>query len=245
MDSNDVTMDSKAITIAHRQTRNEIGTSNSGSVRLQEYQKAGRSRSGSKRKFSTLETEKTVNVLRKVYGIDREKALSLVTKNITTVEELKRHPEELNEAQKFGLRYYHDIVQRIPRLEMNDFKVAFEATFKRLTPPESKLEVVGSYRRGSKDSSCITILITVPDNNTDAYHSFLNTLLKEKLLIEMVSLGRNKSIAVGKLPVGKTLRRINFFYSPPNEYVFAKLYYTGSMSFGKLCVHLRKGPVTV
>ena len=50
----------------------------------------------------------------------------------------------------------------------------------------------------------------------------------------MVSLGRNKSIAVGKLPVGKTLRRINFFYSPPNEYVFAKLYYTGNMSFGKV-----------
>ena len=43
-------------------------------------------------------------------------------------------------------------------------------------------------------------------------------------------LGKTKKLTIAQLP-GKTPRRIDFLYSPPDEYAFAVLYFTGSKDF--------------
>mgnify|MGYP003963172529 FL=1 len=45
--------------------------------------------------------------------------------------------------------------------------------------------------------------------------------------MEILSKGESKSLAVSKLP-NQPARRIDFLYSPPEEYHFALLYFTGN-----------------
>jgi NAD-dependent DNA ligase len=92
------------------------------------------------------------------------------------------------------------------------------------------MDIVGSYRRGAKNSGDIDIIITNADNNKAAFNQFLDTLIKDKVVIEVLSRGGNKSLTIGKLP-GKQPRRLDFLYTSPSEYAFAILYFTGSKAF--------------
>ena len=208
----------------YKQLQGKPGIGKTIMDKLHEYQTTGTLR--------VLERERKnpVNILTNVYGIGHKKAQELVGKNITTIEQLKENPQELNEKQRVGLKYYDDILQRIPREEIDEFKVVLDNVFAQVAPPNSKMDIVGSYRRGAKNSGDIDIIITNADNNIAAFNDFLNALIKEKIVIEVLSRGKIKSLTIGQLP-GQTPRRIDFLYSPPDEYAFAILYFTGSKAF--------------
>ena len=75
--------------------------------------------------LQVLEREKTnpINILGEVYGLGPKKAKELVDKGITTIESLRANQDELlNETQKVGLKYYEDILERIPRAEIEEYK---------------------------------------------------------------------------------------------------------------------------
>jgi len=192
--------------------------------KLEEYQTTGTLR--------VLERERANphNLLTNVYGIGFKKAQALVNKDIKTIDDLKAHPEELNDKQKIGLKYYDAILERIPRAEIDDYNKVFQKVFEKVAPPDSSMEIVGSYRRGAKTSGDIDMVITNANNNRAAMTDFLDALIKEGLIIEVLSRGKVKSLTIGQLP-GKTPRRIDFLYAPPDEYAFAILYFTGSKAF--------------
>ena len=64
-----------------------------------------------------LERERTnpLNQLTKVYGIGPKKAKDLIKQGITSLDELRNHPELLTGNMKVGLKYFDDIEARIPR----------------------------------------------------------------------------------------------------------------------------------
>ena len=116
-----------------------------------------------------LEREKTnpVNILGEVYGIGPKKAKELVDKGVTTIEALRANQDELlNETQKVGLKYYEDILKRIPRSEIEEYKSLFTTEFlkaqqvQQAQAEEAKFEIVGSYRRGAESSGDIDVIIT-------------------------------------------------------------------------------------
>ena len=54
-----------------------------------------------------------------MYGIGPKKAQELVEQGITTIQQLRANQHQLlNETQKVGLKYYEDILKRIPRQEI-------------------------------------------------------------------------------------------------------------------------------
>jgi DNA polymerase beta len=108
-----------------------------------------------------------------------------------------------------------------------------ESNFKEIAPPGSSFEIVGSYRRGAENSGDIDIIITNKDNNISAYSKFLDDLIKKNIVIEVLSRGSTKSLTIAKLPDDPTAipRRLDFLYTPPSEYAFALLYFTGSKYF--------------
>ena len=67
-------------------------------------------------------------------------------------------------------------------------------------------------------------------NNKKVFEEFLDALIQEKVLIEVLSRGKTKSLTIGKLE-NKIARRLDFLYSPPHEYAFSTLYFTGSKAF--------------
>lgn len=171
-------------------------------------------------------------IFKEIYGVGPKKAKELVDKHkITTIKELRNKQDELlNDVQKKGLKYYEDILKRIPRKEIDSYKNIFGKIFDEVNDGNSSFEIVGSYRRGASNSGDIDIIISNTKNNTDIFNKFIDLLVNKKVIVERLSHGTVKCLAVGNIP-GKPFRRVDFMYSPPKEYPFAILYFTGSKNF--------------
>jgi len=198
--------------------------------KLQEYMNTG--------KLQLLESEKDKPeyLFAEIHGVGPKKAKELVEKGVKTVDELRERQDELlNDVQKKGLKYFEDIQLKIPRKEIDEYKAIFEETFKTATAgSDAKLEIVGSYRRGAKESGDIDVIITATD--AGMFSRFTKMLTTTGIILETLSCGKTKCLVITKLPTGEVTdrrfaRRVDFMYTPPAEYPFAVLYFTGSKTF--------------
>jgi NAD-dependent DNA ligase len=190
--------------------------------------------------LQVLEREKTnpVNILGEVYGIGPKKAKELVDKGITTIEALRANQDALlNETQKVGLKYYEDILKRIPRGEIEEYKKIFTTEFHKQTAASEpgKMEIVGSYRRGAESSGDIDVIIT--STNPAIFKNFVDDLIKIKVIQEVLSRGPTKCLVIAKIPGHTISRRVDFLYTSPEEFPFAILYFTGSKIFNTVMRH--------
>jgi len=183
--------------------------------------------------LKVLEREKTnpLNILADVYGIGPKKAKDLVDKGITTIAQLRARQDELNDIQKVGLKYYEQILERIPRSEIVEYDTMFKSVFAKVAAndPSARFEIVGSYRRGAQSSGDIDIIIT--GNSGAIYKAFIDELIKRKIIINVLSRGLAKTLVIAQLPGKSVARRVDFLYSSPDEFPFAILYFTGSKAF--------------
>lgn len=188
-----------------------------------------------------------MDVLQHIYGVGPAKVRELIQLGIYTVEQLRAEVEKkslLNEKQKIGLRYYEELLERIPRQEME----AHRDLLPTYLPAEMKrweTEIVGSFRRGLPTSGDIDMLIRVPPNITNQMAKTLLsayvTRMKEAGYIEEVlALGEHKCMAICRLGVA---RRLDLLLTPDEEYAYALLYFTGSDQFNVAFRHhaLEKG----
>jgi NAD-dependent DNA ligase len=194
--------------------------------KFEEYVKTGTLR--------ILEQEKCnpINILTDVYGIGPKKAEELVKVGVKTIADLRgRQDELLNEIQKIGLKFYEDILQRIPRSEIEQYKAIFEKCFVKHNESDA-FEIVGSYRRGASDSGDIDIIIT--GLTSLAYKNLIDNLIKNKIILHVLSSGPSKTLVITRLPNSSVARRVDFLYAPINEFPFAILYFTGSKVFNTI-----------
>jgi len=176
------------------------------------------------------------DILTGVYGIGPVKAAELIKCGITTIEKLRElQYEVLNEKQIIGLKYYEDVLQRIPRSEIDQYnnllKRSLQDTLKKNKIAESgtKYEIVGSYRRGAADSGDIDIIVT--SSTPNVFIKWIDRLIKDKVILDVLSRGQSKCLVMAKIPESNVVRRVDFLYSPPDEFAFAILYFTGSKEF--------------
>ena len=184
-------------------------------------------------KLSAIEKEKNnpLFLFTNIYGVGPKKAEELIKKGITTIAQLREHTDELNDKQRLGLQYYEDIDSRIPRDEIVDFEKHLTKVFDGLKFPNAKMEIVGSYRRGAKDSGDIDIIMTDKEHNPVLLGKFVDQLVADGIVLHKLADGKTKVLAIAKLPGKKLARRLDFLYTPPGEYAFAVLYFTGSKIF--------------
>jgi NAD-dependent DNA ligase len=190
--------------------------------KLQEYLETG--------KIAALEkAENQPEVLfTSVYGIGPKKASELVKKGITTIDQLKAQKADLlNAVQQTGLEYYDDILKRIPRSEIVLYDKAFKSVLK--SQLETTYEIVGSYRRGQESSGDIDVIIS--SESPKSFDDFLDVLLEKKIIVEVLSRGKNKCLVIAKIPKSTIYRRVDFLYATPAEFPFSILYFTGSKGF--------------
>tara|TARA_B100001093_G_scaffold519876_1_gene611062 strand:- start:6607 stop:9498 length:2892 start_codon:yes stop_codon:yes gene_type:complete len=172
-----------------------------------------------------------INLFTNVYGIGPKKAVSLVNNDVTTIDELREYQDDLlNDVQKKGLKYYEDILKRIPRLEIEHYRTKMS---KIKIATDFHFEIVGSYRRGADNSGDIDVIITSSYDNRNVFDIFIDALVKNGIIIELLSKGKKKSLTVGKLR-GHPARRLDFMFTTKEEYPFAVLYFTGSKIFNTL-----------
>jgi len=185
-------------------------------------------------------------------------AEKIIELNINNIQELKQRQDEeipgkgkkklklLNDSQKKGLIYYEEIAERIPRKEIDDYKELLTKIFNETCAENgysnktNKFEIVGSYRRGKPDSGDIDIFITSAEDDKTIFNKFLEKMdgtkkdeesNESKIIKAFLTRGEKKVMVIGKLTEKNLARRLDFLYSPPEEYAFAILYFTGSMEF--------------
>jgi DNA polymerase beta len=168
-----------------------------------------------------------------ISGVGPKKAGELVAKGITTIESLRNEPTInglLNDKQLIGLKYYEDILERIPQAEIDKHDTYLKDVLFKLDP-SAEMTIAGSYRRKVPDSGDIDILLK---GTPKLYKQFIDVLEKEHYLYETLAKGSKKYNGMCKLPGYPTFRRIDIMITKPEEYPFAILYFTGSKDFNTL-----------
>ena len=211
---------------------------------LNEYVKTGT--------LEIIEREKNnpVNILADVYGIGPKKAKELVDKGITNIQQLRANQHLINEVQKVGLKYYEDVLKRIPRQEIDAYKTIIYPLLEKVEQNNTinpllekveqnnnnkhltKMEVVGSYRRGAETSGDIDIIIT--SKTSQPFIKLIDELIKQGIIVNVLSRGSSKCLVMAKIPSSQTIRRVDFLYTTPEEFPFAILYFTGSKTFNTM-----------
>jgi DNA ligase (NAD+) len=193
------------------------------------------------------------DVFLQIHGIGDAAAEKLIDLGITTIEELKARKNEeilgkgkkklklLNAVQQKGLEYYEEILEKIPREEIEEYKITLQKLFNEATNnniDDNKFEIVGSYRRGKQQSGDIDIIITSKVDDKTCFNKFLDLLNEQGIIKVFLSKGEKKSMVISKLNNESTARRLDFLYAPPDEYAFAILYFTGSKDFNTSMRHV-------
>jgi NAD-dependent DNA ligase len=176
--------------------------------------------------------ENPLIIFSQIYDISPKKARELVKKyNIKSISELRENTDKLTKEQQLGLKYYEDLLERIPLKEIDKFKVKLNEIFDKESKQNSNMEFVGSYRRKYPSSSSIDILFKNKNDNNSDYKKFIDVLIKEGIITDIIERSEEKTVAICKLKDTEIHRKTYFIFSPQNEYPFAKLYYTGSETF--------------
>lgn len=172
-----------------------------------------------------------------IYGVGPAKASALVKAGYKTIEDLRSasasNTSLLNTNQTLGLRYYEDLLQRIPRAEMDQHA----ALLRRSCPPTLTMDIVGSYRRGSASSGDIDVLLkaegsaSAPKNSGKAFLTMIENIKAAYPIVEILAQGPKKCMAIIKLSPTATARRLDLLLTPATEYAYALFYFTGSDKF--------------
>jgi DNA polymerase/3'-5' exonuclease PolX len=200
-----------------------------------------------KRAEETKEADefKAYDVFQKIHGVGPVKARSLIERGITNIAQLRARivdePNTLNDTQKMGLMYYEDLLERIPRAEME----RHNAILKSAIP---NCELVGSFRRGLETSGDIDVLIPYVEGGV-SLKAYVKALISQGYITDILALGDKKCMAVctaghgdhrrsglssGIAAVGHhgcKARRLDLLLTPKHEYAYALLYFTGSEQF--------------
>jgi DNA polymerase beta len=171
-----------------------------------------------------------------VYGVGPVKAKQFVESGIGGVADLRKAVAEgrvsLTDAQMLGLEHYEDILERIPREEMDQHKVVIEDM---ADPVLMTTSIVGSYRRGAESSGDIDVLIAMPSSLSVAevaehFSDYVDRMIESGYIIGVLAQGPTKCLAICQLPDGKA-RRLDLLMIPRSEYAYSILYFTGSDQF--------------
>ncbi|XP_076363905.1 DNA polymerase lambda-like isoform X2 [Tachypleus tridentatus] len=182
---------------------------------------------------------------------ERNSAISLFTKvwgagpstaelwGFRTLEDLETKAK-LSRQQQIGLKYFHELQDRMPREEAGDiFNTVQESAW--LVQPELECIACGSYRRGKSDCGDLDVLITHPDGKSEVgvlsqivarLHS--TGFLTDDLVSCVQSGNQRKYMGICKLSgVNRKHRRLDIIVAPRSEFACALLYFTGSAHFNR------------
>lgn len=178
------------------------------------------------------ELNNEINELLNITGIGPQKAKKLNKIGIFTYNDLKKSYNEseieLTEDIIIGIKYYEDFNKRIPRTEVDKFKIIFDKVFSEL---KLIYNICGSYRRGKIDCGDIDILVTSNKSQSNLMKKILIGL--EEILVKDAMLTPNakkKFMGACKLKNG-LVRRLDIRIIDYKSYYTALMYFTGSMEY--------------
>ena len=168
-----------------------------------------------------------------------------INKNLDDVSDDTSSLQELTHHQLLGIKYYHDILERIPRKEIVEIEKLLKKTVKKIDK-DLELIICGSYRRKQETSGDIDVLVLHPKLPTKEIIDKIQTkdekfliilvekLTEQKILVDhLTENGDTKYMGICKLNSKSKGRRIDIRFIPYESKGAAMLYFTGSGNFNK------------
>ena len=150
---------------------------------------------------------------------------------------------KIHKATLIGLKYFHDITQKIPREEIQKAEIILKRVAEHMNK-DIQVILCGSYRRERDKSGDIDCCIFHPavktqeDIKTNQYNilaNFVEMLINVGFVIDQLDMGMQKfmGLCMIKQNSKKTnvARRLDIRFMPYDSYGSAILYFTGSANF--------------
>jgi len=169
-----------------------------------------------------------------IHAVGPQAAKTLVSHGFNTIEELRNCgniKEYLNDKQILGLKYYEDLLEKIPKNEIKRHEVILSKILQKIDK-EAEITIAGSYRREKEISGDIDVLLK--SDNPETYTIFIKKLYEVGYLMDHLAFGKKKYNGVCRLGKRGKFRRIDIMYTTPREYPFAIFYFTGCGDFNKV-----------
>ena len=174
-----------------------------------------------------------------ILGIGPKLASKLVTNyKLHSIKDLrdavKSGKVELSPLQLQGLKYQKDLSQKIPRKEVEKFGKIIASINENIYKPKKSAHsmLAGSYRLGKKESGDVDVIIY-----NDMYkdkHKFMEDFVKAmgKMVVYVVSWGKQKIMLLVKLPGGK-VRHMDLMFIERRELPWYLLYFGSDVTFAR------------
>ncbi|EDU39906.1 DNA polymerase lambda [Pyrenophora tritici-repentis Pt-1C-BFP] len=186
--------------------------------------------------------DKILRLFLGIYGAGLSQANKWIQTGYRTLSDLETKAK-LTPSQKVGLEHYTDFNSRIPRAEVEVHGAVVIAALKKIDP-KFKATIMGSYRRGAKDSGDIDMIITCPDTplaamRTTVFEVLVPHLYKTGFLKASLATSRSNDPAGSKwhgascLPELTVWRRMDLLLVPEEEMGAALIYFTGNDIFNR------------
>ena len=222
--------------------RNIKGIGNKTILKIDEILKTGTLQTiedYNKNKLSVVDEELKLQM---ITGIGPSKSKKLLESGYTfeKILELKDNEEELKKLlthhQIIGVKYFKDIQQRIPSLEIGKIGIYLKKLLSRINS-DLDLIICGSFRRKKETSGDIDVLIfnkTEKKYSEDNLSNFVDILKKKEFLVaHLTEDGKTKYMGLCKLNKNSIARRIDIRYIKRKHLASSMLYFTGSGEFNK------------
>ncbi|KNE58898.1 hypothetical protein AMAG_04435 [Allomyces macrogynus ATCC 38327] len=188
---------------------------------------------------SAPEWEPVVAEFMKLHGVGPTTAKHWYHQGYRTVDDLRQDRLHLlNATQHTALKYWGDLNERIPRLEVGQVAKLVQVAAQLLFGPETSVFAMGSFRRGAADCGDIDIILSHPKPPKMAVsplHTLVAQLKSQGLLIDDLTAGHVHEKYMGICRVAPTARarRIDLLWVPHDELGASLLYFTGSDVFNR------------
>ncbi len=177
-----------------------------------------------------------------VYGAGLVQANKWIQAGYRTLEDLQSKAK-LTDSHKVGLDHYDDFNSRIPRVEVEAHGAIVKTVLSKIDN-RCQATVMGSYRRGAKDSGDIDMIITKPGATLAAlrvvvFDELVPLLYKQGFLKASLATSRTndpngtKWHGASCLPTSSVWRRMDFLLVPEEEMGSALIYFTGNDIFNR------------
>ena len=150
---------------------------------------------------------------------------------------------KIHKSTLVGLKYFHDITQKIPREEIQKAEIIIKRVAEHMNK-DIQVILCGSYRRERDKSGDIDCCIfhpsikTLDDIKTNQYNilsNFVEMLINVGFIIDQLDMGMQKFMGICMIKQNNkktnVARRLDIRFMPYESYGSAILYFTGSANF--------------
>eukprot|EP01084_Bolivina_argentea_P045893 84471_1 len=198
--------------------------------------------------LSSMPQIKTIKLFTNIFGVGSITAQQWYNIGLRSLEDVRNAEKwdiKLQDRQRMGLKYYDDLLIKIPRTEIICIEKFIVSEINDICVG-CKVIICGSYRRGKLKSGDIDILITHPQS--EYTHGLLMRVVNRfhdiGFLVDDLSVpsGRHKDdddhdsyMGIARM-IGdeyKYYRHVDIKIYKPEHFAFAVLYFTGSDHFNR------------